>query len=78
MPRDFIKREVSSELKQVPGDVWGEVVVEGLLGDIHDGVPCQDDLEGTALSLIAQHHQQNAYLSDVFSKQKTYFTEWRR
>ena len=73
MPRDLIKGEVSSELKQDPGDVWGEVVVEGLLGDIYDGVPCQDDLEGTALSLIAQHHQQNAYLSDVFSKQNIFY-----
>ena len=57
-------------------------MVEGLLGDIYYGVPCQDDLEGTALSLIAQHHQQNAYLSDVFSKQKKIIlltlTEWNR
>ena len=66
MPRDFVSREVGGELEQVAGDVGGEVVVEGLLGDIHDGVPRQDDLEGTALSLVAQHHQQNADLSDIF------------
>ena len=66
VPRDFVKREVGGELKQVLGDVGGEVVVEGLLGDVNDGVPGQDDLEGAALSLVAQHHQQDADLSNIF------------
>ena len=75
VPWDFVKREVGGELKQVLGDVGGEVVVEGLLGDVNDGVPGQDDLEGVALSLVAQHHKQDADLSNIFpakeSKQKT-------
>ena len=56
MPWDFVKRKVGGELKQIPGDVRGEVVVERLFGDVNDGVPGQDYLEGAALSLIAQHH----------------------
>ena len=64
--RNFIKREVGGELKQVPGDVGGEVVVERLLGNVNDSVPGQDDLEGAALSLVTQHHQQNADLSNIF------------
>ena len=68
--RDVVQREVGGKLEQVARDAGGEVVVERLLRDVHDGVARQDELEGAALPLVTQHQQQDGDLGDVFSGRK--------
>ena len=64
--RDLKHREARGELKQFTRNSGGKAVVERFLGDVDLAISRQNKLEGGALPLITQQHQQNGNLSDVF------------
>ena len=66
MARDLKHREARGELKQFTRNSGGKAVVERFLRDVDHAISRQNKLEGCALPLITQQHQQNGHFSDVF------------
>ena len=71
--RDLKHREARGELKQFTRNSGGKAVVERFLRDVDHAISRQNKLEGGALPLITQQHQQNGNLSDVFPERISEF-----